>query len=328
MKHLIATMETDEMNELINQAINEGKLIANDPHRLYAEAWLRGWCDERTTQSFKEALVIFLHNHITKHNVVDMERVMMSKEAFVGIIKAIQDQRKREEKFCEAISQAFVDAGDLAEFHQPSNFTPPTKVFIDNILESLAKAFVSDYQSYENSIDLINYFMYELDTMGYVFMEPIDPSKNTLDVAPVPAYYNSSNGKKVPLSTPEELYDALVYEMLSPHEKEYHQPNEQDMIHSVLPDSTNSSPILWDNEKQAELWDKLKPIIEDELGVKDIHPMDTLDELGADSLDSVELIMAIEQKFNISITDFERESFTTYSQCRDLVPLIESKLAN
>ena len=66
MKHLIATMENDEMVELIEQAINEGKRVANDPHRLYAEAWLRGWCDERTTSSFKEALVIFLHNHIVR----------------------------------------------------------------------------------------------------------------------------------------------------------------------------------------------------------------------------------------------------------------------
>ena len=271
---------------------------------------------------------------------MDMKSTM-SKEVFVGIINAIQDQRQREEKFCETISQAFVDAGDLAEFHQPSNFTPPTNVFIDSILESLAKAFVSKYQSYESTIDLINYFMYELDTMGYVFMEPIDPSKNTSEVAPVPAYYNSSNGKKVPLSTPEELYDALVYEMALPHKKKkIHQPTEQDMIHSVVPESTqpcnivgtpgpaDTRPALWDNEKQTEIWGKLKPLITDKLGVEDIHPMDTLDDLGADSLDSVELIMEVEQEFGISITDFEMESFTTCSQCRDLVPLIESKLAS
>lgn len=252
---------------------------------------------------------------------------MMSKEVFVGIINAIQNQRKREEKFCDAITQAFVDAGDLAEFHQPSNFTPPTNMFIDSILESLAKAFVSDYQSYENSIDLINYFMYELEPMGYVFMEPIDPSKNNFEVEPVPAYYNSSNGKKVPLSTPEELYDALVYEMASPHEKkEIHQPTEQDMVHSVLPD-TQHCDLIWDKD-QIEIWNKLKPIIEDKLSVEDIHPMDTLKELCADSLDIVELIMLIEREFNISITDFEMESLTLCSQCRDLVPLVESKLTN
>lgn len=66
MKHLIATMENDEMIELIEQAINEGAHVGIDPDRKYAESWLRGWCDERTTPSFKEALVIFLHNHIIK----------------------------------------------------------------------------------------------------------------------------------------------------------------------------------------------------------------------------------------------------------------------
>ena len=66
MKHLITTMENDEICSLIEQAINEGRNISRnqDPDRICAEAWLCGWCDERTTQSFKEAVIIFLHNHI------------------------------------------------------------------------------------------------------------------------------------------------------------------------------------------------------------------------------------------------------------------------
>jgi hypothetical protein len=66
MKHLIATMDNDELCDLIEQAISEGKNVApdHDPDRKYAEAWIRGWCYERTTQSFKEAAVIYLHNHI------------------------------------------------------------------------------------------------------------------------------------------------------------------------------------------------------------------------------------------------------------------------
>ena len=268
-----------------------------------------------------------------------MESIMMSKGAFVNIINAIQEQRKREEKFCDTIAQAFVDAGDLAEFHQSSNFTPPTNVFIDSILETIAKEFVTEYQSYEDAIDLINYFMYELDTLGYVFMEPIGSTKNTFEVAPVPAYYYSSSGKKIPLSTPAELYDALVYEMTLPcEEKKIHQPTEQDMIHSALPENTqhcdsmsNSRPpnthhTSWDSEKQAEIWGKLKSLIVGKLGIEDIKPTDTLDRFGADSLDTVELIMLIEHEFDIPITNSEMESFTTYSQCGDLVPLIESKL--
>lgn len=66
MKHLIATMESDELSKLIEQAINEGCNVSpnHDPDRICAEAWLRGWCDERATPSFEEAVVIFLHNYI------------------------------------------------------------------------------------------------------------------------------------------------------------------------------------------------------------------------------------------------------------------------
>ena len=55
-------------------------------------------------------------------------------------------------------------------------------------------------------------------------------------------------------------------------------------------------------------------LIEDRLGVRasDIAPeKDLVRDLGADSLDSVELIMAIEQKFNIRIPDNAVESIKT-----------------
>lgn len=64
MKHyLISTMEPHEIIEIIEEAISEGQNIANDPDRKLAEAWLRGWCYDRTTPSFQEALIIFLHHH-------------------------------------------------------------------------------------------------------------------------------------------------------------------------------------------------------------------------------------------------------------------------
>lgn len=64
--HLIATMDNDALCDLIEQAISEGRHVApdQDPNRLYAEAWVRGWCDGRTTPSFMEAIIIYLHNHI------------------------------------------------------------------------------------------------------------------------------------------------------------------------------------------------------------------------------------------------------------------------
>lgn len=55
-------------------------------------------------------------------------------------------------------------------------------------------------------------------------------------------------------------------------------------------------------------------IIEDRLGVRgsDIAPeKDLVKDLGADSLDSVELIMAIEQKFDIRIPDDAVENIKT-----------------
>ena len=55
-------------------------------------------------------------------------------------------------------------------------------------------------------------------------------------------------------------------------------------------------------------------IIEDRLGVRgsDIAPEKDLEkDLGADSLDSVELIMAIEQKFDIRIPDDAVENIKT-----------------
>lgn len=67
MKHyLIGTLETDEIQEVVEQAIKEGRTFGPDPDRKCAEMWLRGWCEDRTTPSFREALIIFLHNHIIK----------------------------------------------------------------------------------------------------------------------------------------------------------------------------------------------------------------------------------------------------------------------
>lgn len=47
-----------------------------------------------------------------------------------------------------------------------------------------------------------------------------------------------------------------------------------------------------------------------------------IDDLGADSLDSVEIIMALEEKFGISITDTDAEGIRTVEQ---LVKKVEEK---
>lgn len=141
-----------------------------------------------------------------------MNEVTINKETFVKIIKALQEQKKREEIFAEAIQNAFVGAGELSEFHASENFTPPTNVMIDQILEALSFGFVGTNQTQEDAYNHINYFFYELSLMDYIFMEPVSED-NAFEVHPVPAYYHSKDGEKLPLATPEDLYNSLVYEM-------------------------------------------------------------------------------------------------------------------
>ncbi len=67
MKHyLISNLDPHEILELIEEAISQGEQTGPDLDRMKAEAWLRGWCYDRTTPSFQEALIIFLHNHIIR----------------------------------------------------------------------------------------------------------------------------------------------------------------------------------------------------------------------------------------------------------------------
>ena len=60
--------------------------------------------------------------------------------------------------------------------------------------------------------------------------------------------------------------------------------------------------------------DKVKDIIEKELGVEREKLVDSasfIDDLGADSLDIVELVMEFEKEFNIDIPDEEAEKLRT-----------------
>ena len=60
--------------------------------------------------------------------------------------------------------------------------------------------------------------------------------------------------------------------------------------------------------------EKIKSIISEQLGVKieEVTPEASfIDDLGADSLDTVELIMALEEEFNVEIPDEDAEKMTT-----------------
>ena len=59
--------------------------------------------------------------------------------------------------------------------------------------------------------------------------------------------------------------------------------------------------------------DRVKKIVADQLGVKEdiTNEASFVDDLGADSLDTVELVMALEEEFECEIPDEEAEKITT-----------------
>ncbi len=75
----------------------------------------------------------------------------------------------------------------------------------------------------------------------------------------------------------------------------------------------------------AEVAAKVKSIIAEQLGVKVEEVSDTasfVDDLGADSLDTVELVMALEEEFGIEIPDEDAEKMTNVGEA---VRYIEEK---
>lgn len=73
------------------------------------------------------------------------------------------------------------------------------------------------------------------------------------------------------------------------------------------------------------IFEKLKKLIAKELNVDENKiTLDTnlVDDLGADSLDAIQLVMAAEEEFDISIADEDAQKFLKVS---DIVELIESK---
>lgn len=63
-----------------------------------------------------------------------------------------------------------------------------------------------------------------------------------------------------------------------------------------------------------EIFDRVKEIIVEQLGVAEdavVTDASFIDDLGADSLDIVELIMALEEEFDIEIQDADAEKIVT-----------------
>ena len=76
-----------------------------------------------------------------------------------------------------------------------------------------------------------------------------------------------------------------------------------------------------------EVFEKVKNVIIEQLGVAENNitmEASFIDDLGADSLDIVELIMALEEEFDIEIQDADAEKIVTVS---DVVEYIKDHVA-
>jgi acyl carrier protein len=85
------------------------------------------------------------------------------------------------------------------------------------------------------------------------------------------------------------------------------------------------APVHAISEEELEMSnieERVKKIVVEQLGVKE-DEVNTgssfVDDLGADSLDTVELVMALEEEFETEIPDEEAEKITTVQQAIDYI---------
>jgi acyl carrier protein len=75
-------------------------------------------------------------------------------------------------------------------------------------------------------------------------------------------------------------------------------------------------------QNNPQIVEKIRQIIAEQLGVdeNEITPSSSfVDDLGADSLDTVELVMALEEGFNLEIPDDDAEKIRTVQDAMDYI---------
>ena len=76
---------------------------------------------------------------------------------------------------------------------------------------------------------------------------------------------------------------------------------------------------------KEEIFDKLKELVVDQLGVEEDEvtmEASMQDDLGADSLDLVDLVMSVEEEFGVKVADEDLENIKTVG---DIVNYIEAR---
>lgn len=72
----------------------------------------------------------------------------------------------------------------------------------------------------------------------------------------------------------------------------------------------------------SDIEQRVKKIVSEQLGTDEAslkNESSFINDLGADSLDTVELVMALEEEFNTEIPDEEAEKITTVKQAIDYI---------
>lgn len=86
--------------------------------------------------------------------------------------------------------------------------------------------------------------------------------------------------------------------------------------------SANVEPV------ELTIESKVKKVIAEKLGIEESsikNDASFIDDLGADSLDTVELVMALEEEFGCEIPDEEAEKITTVQKAIDYIKNREKK---
>ena len=93
---------------------------------------------------------------------------------------------------------------------------------------------------------------------------------------------------------------------------------------SAIRTSPLGNDTIWkeDSRSMATVDDRVKKIIAEQLGVEEdevTSEASFVEDLGADSLDTVELVMALEEEFGIEIPDEDAEKILTVGKALDYI---------